>query len=96
MLVSTIKRFENDTGIIYCFTRDRCEDLTKKLLEQGIECDFYHAGRKDKERREVQENWMAEKIKIVIATIAFGMGINKRNVRFVIHDQMPSSLSSYI
>ena len=61
-----------------------------------ILCDFYNGARAPKDKIKVQEDWMQEKIKIIIATIAFGMGVNKRNVRFVIHDQMPSCLSSYI
>jgi len=51
-----------------------------------ISCGFYHGGMNPKERSFVQKNWMEEKIKVIIATIAFGMGINKRNVRYVIHD----------
>jgi superfamily II DNA helicase RecQ len=61
-----------------------------------ISCGFYHGGMNPKERSFVQKNWMEEKIKVIIATIAFGMGINKRNVRYVIHDSMPKSLDSYI
>jgi len=91
------KEHFNETGIIYCCSKKECEQVSRILrTNYKISCDFYHAGRSDAERKTIQENWMNEKIKVVIATIAFGLGINKPNVRFIIHHDMPRSLEHYV
>jgi len=87
--------YKDQTGIIYCYSRKNCEKVAKLLTEFGINCDFYHAGISKKKREETQKNWLDDKVKIIIATIAFGMGIDKSNVRFVFHFNMPTSIEGY-
>ena len=90
------KSYKNKTGLIYCNSKDICEKISKILkTNYNINCDYYHAGLSDFERRRVQTNWMNDEIKVVVATIAFGMGINKLDVRFVIHFGLPKSFELY-
>ena len=89
-------RFPNESGIIYWLSKKECEDLTFKLKNVfKLQCDFYHADMNENRRYSIQSRWMNGDIKIVIATIAFGMGINKTNVRYVIHTSLPKSLENY-
>lgn len=88
-------RYFNQSGIIYCSTRDNCEKLAKSLSENSIICAPYHAGLTDTLRHEVQNNWKNNTCPVIIATIAFGMGIDKPDVRFVIHFNMPTSIENY-
>ncbi len=83
------------SGIIYCGTRNGVERLAEKLQEQGYRARAYHAGLSHHERREVQTLFRYDNIDIVVATIAFGMGIDKPNVRFVIHYDLPKTIESY-
>jgi bloom syndrome protein len=87
--------YKNQSGIIYCHSRKKCEKLYEYLMEQNIKTEYYHAGLDFKTRKEIQEKWKNNKVLIVIATIAFGMGINKKDVRFVIHCNIPSSIENY-
>jgi len=91
------KEYPGECGIIYCNSKKECEQLCT-LLNQNykISAEFYHADLKDRLRKEVQVNWMEGKIKVIVATTAFGLGINKENVRFVIHNSMPKSMEDYI
>ena len=90
------KYYNNKTGLIYCNSKSDCENICRILsTNHKINCDYYHAGLSDKKRSEIQENWMNDEIKIVIATVAFGMGINKLDVRFIIHYGMPKSFELY-
>ncbi|KAI8618457.1 P-loop containing nucleoside triphosphate hydrolase protein [Chytriomyces sp. MP71] len=88
-------RFRNQSGIIYCSSRNACEDLATALNKKGIAASFYHAGMEKDDRRAKQEQWKAGRVKVIIATIAFGMGIDKADVRFVIHYSFPQSLEGY-
>ncbi len=83
------------SGIVYAGTRDRTHELASLLQEKGVKAAAYHAGMQKEERKQVQEDFMNDKIRVIVATIAFGMGIDKPDVRFVIHAQMPASLEGY-
>lgn len=82
-------------GIVYANSRDRCERIATVLARQGVSASFYHAGLDRETRRETQERFMLGKTRVMVATVAFGMGVDKSNVRFVIHYAPPESLESY-
>lgn len=88
-------KYKQSTGIIYCHSKNLCETTAKRLSECGISCQFYHAGMETKDRSSVQQNWQEGKTKVIAATIAFGMGIDKGDVRFVIHLTIPRNLEGY-
>ncbi|AMY05483.1 DNA helicase RecQ [Staphylococcus condimenti] len=90
-----VKEHKDKAGIIYCSTRKQVEELQQVFEDQGINSAIYHAGLTNKERESAQNDFVFDKIKVVIATNAFGMGIDKSNVRFVIHYNMPGDLESY-
>lgn len=90
-----LEKHKDESGIIYCFSRKSVDELTEKLQKQGYSVLSYHAGLSDKERSENQNLFIKDKVRIMVATVAFGMGINKPNVRFVIHYDMPKSLEEY-
>jgi len=90
-----IRKQGDDSGIIYCNSRWQVEKLTKYLAACGINCAAYHAGLESEIRALVQEGFTKDNIQIVIATVAFGLGINKPNVRYVIHFEPPRTLESY-
>jgi ATP-dependent DNA helicase RecQ len=85
----------DEAGIIYCSTRKRTDDLAAHLRGRGIAAAAYHAGLPAEERNEVQESFIFDQIRIVVATVAFGMGIDKTNVRFVVHWDLPQHLEGY-
>jgi ATP-dependent DNA helicase RecQ len=86
---------EGEAGIVYCSTRKRTDDLAAHLRERGIAAAAYHAGLPAEERNQVQEAFIFDEIRIVVATVAFGMGIDKTNVRFVVHWDLPQHLEGY-
>lgn len=90
-----LSRHAGKTGIIYCHSKQSCETTSQKLNEWGIKCMYYHAGMDPNERFDVQTQWQHNKIQLICATIAFGMGIDKPDVRFVIHMYIPRSLEGY-
>lgn len=90
-----LEKHKNQSGIIYCFSRKQVDDLAAELLEQGYSVKPYHAGLSDKERMQNQEMFIKDDVLIIVATVAFGMGINKPNVRFVIHYDLPKNIESY-
>lgn len=95
-VVDLIKnKFNNQCGIVYCISRRDCDTCAQRLSESGIVAQSYHAGLDDRVRIERQTQWISERVKVICATIAFGMGIDKPNVRFVIHAAMPKSIEGY-
>lgn len=95
MLLSFLQETEGDCGIVYCNTRKTVEDVTARLLDEGYLATRYHAGLQDEERRRNQDDFQFDRAKIMVATNAFGMGIDKSNVRYVVHYNMPKNLESY-
>lgn len=83
------------TGIIYCKSRKRTKDISELLRMEGIACDFYHAGLDNEERSRKQEDWIKNRIRVIVCTNAFGMGIDKPDVRTVIHADVPDCLENY-
>ncbi|MBM4165395.1 MAG: DNA helicase RecQ [Ignavibacteria bacterium] len=94
-LLVYLRAHKKDSGIIYCFSREKTETLAQRLNDDGFRALPYHAGLDAKVRTENQEKFIKDDVEIIVATIAFGMGINKSNVRFVIHYDLPKNLESY-
>jgi RecQ family ATP-dependent DNA helicase len=90
------REYRGKPGIVYCLARKHCEDVAEKLRKEfRIEARHYHAGMPTQERVQVQKDWQAGRFNVIVATIAFGMGIDKADVRFVIHHTLPKSLEGY-
>jgi ATP-dependent DNA helicase RecQ len=94
-LIEFLKPRRKECGIIYCQSRKSCEAVAARLSESGFAARPYHAGLTDKERAENQELFLRDEVRIICATIAFGMGINKPNVRFVLHHDLPKNIEGY-
>ncbi len=94
-IIKFIKQNEGKSGIIYCLSRKKVEELTEILLANGIKARAYHAGMDSATRNGNQDAFLKEDIDVIVATIAFGMGIDKPDVRFVIHYDVPKSLEGY-
>ncbi|WP_028107905.1 DNA helicase RecQ [Ferrimonas futtsuensis] len=94
-LKTFLQQQKGNAGIIYCGSRRRVEEVADKLRKEGVAAEAYHAGLESGLRHQVQDAFLREKIDIVVATVAFGMGINKSNVRFVVHWDLPKSIESY-
>ena len=90
-----LQNFKDQSGIIYCFSRRQVDELADALAQKGFSVRPYHAGLEDSERHRNQEAFIRDDVQIIVATIAFGMGINKPNVRFVIHFDLPKNIESY-
>lgn len=94
-VIQFVRKHKNQSGIIYCSSRNKCEDVTTALKNSGISATFYHAGMSAHARARVQEDFINDNTQVVCATIAFGMGIDKSNVRWVIHFNLPKNMESY-
>jgi ATP-dependent DNA helicase RecQ len=94
-LLEFIRSRPNDSGIVYCASRKSADSLARNLNEDGVSAKPYHAGLTSAERTKNQEAFLRDDVRVVTATIAFGMGINKPNVRFVVHYDLPKNLESY-
>ena len=94
-LLRYLKEQQNQSGIIYCPSRKRVDDVAEKLADAGFNAAAYHAGMSNEQRQFVQSGFARDDIQIVVATVAFGMGINKPNVRFVVHYDIPKSIEAY-
>ena len=94
-IIKFIKNNEGKSGIIYCLSRKKVEELAEILQANGINAKAYHAGMDSASRTQTQDDFLMERIDVIVATIAFGMGIDKPDVRFVIHYDIPKSLEGY-
>ncbi|MBD3299946.1 MAG: DNA helicase RecQ [Candidatus Moranbacteria bacterium] len=94
-LVGLIEKHKDESVIVYCFSRRETEEIAESLKLAGFSAMAYHAGLEREVRQEVQENFIRDKTKIIVATIAFGMGIDKPDVRLVVHYSFPKTLESY-
>ncbi len=94
-LLQFIRSRPNESGIVYCASRKSADSLARNLSEDGISAKPYHAGLTSAERTKNQEAFLRDDVRVITATIAFGMGINKPNVRFVVHYDLPKNLESY-
>ncbi len=93
--IDFIRKFPDQSGIIYCFSRKQVEELNAILEDEGFSVRPYHAGLSDMDRHRNQEAFIRDDVLIIVATIAFGMGIDKPNVRFVVHFDLPQNIESY-
>ncbi|XP_055382513.1 recQ-like DNA helicase Blm [Condylostylus longicornis] len=95
-MIKLIKmKFPHETGIIYCLSRKECDTVATTLFKSGIKASSYHAGLTDSQRESIQKDWITNKFKVICATIAFGMGIDKPDVRYVLHYSIPKSIEGY-
>lgn len=90
-----VRRHPGDSGIVYCISRKEVERTAGALAELGVRAAPYHAGLEDRERQRNQEAFIEERIDVIVATVAFGMGIDKSNVRYVVHAGLPKSIENY-
>lgn len=93
-LIDYVKQ-QDGNGIVYCNSRAKVDELSLKLARQGINCAGYHAGLEGEIRDKIQKDFLQDNLDVIVATVAFGMGINKSNVRYVVHFDLPRSIESY-
>lgn len=95
MILAFIREHKNQSGIIYCLSRKLVESTSKLLSENGISCLPYHAGLTVEMRTQVQESFIHDSVQVICATVAFGMGIDKSNIRWIIHYNLPKSIENF-
>ena len=88
-------KFDQQSGIVYCFSQRESEQVAGELCSRGLKADSYHAQMDAAARTRVHENWLKNRVHVIVATIAFGMGIDKNNCRFVIHHSLSKSLENF-
>ena len=94
-LTTFLQARQDESGIVYCLSRKRVEKVTKQLIDAGFKAASYHAGLSAGIRKEVQDDFLRDDVQIIVATVAFGMGIDKSNIRFVVHYDIPKNIESY-
>ena len=94
-IANLINRHSGESGIVYCMTRKTTEDVASELKRRGVSCECYHAGMSSEDRRRIQEDFKNDRVNVVCATVAFGMGIDKSDIRFIVHYNMPGSIEHY-
>lgn len=94
-IISYCQNRAQDTGIVYCQTRKSVKEVVRQLRAKNVNAGFYHGGLSAEDRSYMLENWMKDKLKVMVATNAFGMGIDKPDVRYVLHYEIPSTLEAY-
>ena len=94
-MISLLQQRVGQSAIIYCFSRQETEDIAEDLNAQGMSARPYHAGLDGEVRRRTQEDFIRDRVPIIVATIAFGMGIDKPDIRLVVHYSLPKSLEGY-
>jgi ATP-dependent DNA helicase RecQ len=94
-LSAFLRKHEKEAGIVYCLSRKRVEKVTAQLMDAGYTAASYHAGLSASRRRQVQNDFLRDDVSIIVATVAFGMGIDKSNIRFVVHFDIPKNIESY-
>mgnify|MGYP001169817070 CR=1 FL=1 len=94
-LTDFLQNHTGEAGIVYCLSRKRVDSLAAKLKEEGFNAAPYHAGLSTKARQKVQDDFLRDNVLIMVATVAFGMGIDKSNIRFIVHYDIPKNIESY-
>ncbi len=94
-VLAIVSEHRGESGIVYCMTRNRTEELADALTREGVAALAYHAGLDSQERAKRQELFIRDEVQVIVATIAFGMGIHKPDVRFVVHHDLPKNIESY-
>lgn len=94
-LLHFLEERKEEAGIVYCMSRRRVEDVAVALQRHGFLADAYHAGLPSSRREKVQDDFLRDRLRIIVATIAFGMGVDKPNIRYVVHYDLPKSIESY-
>lgn len=94
-LIAYLKQQEQQSGIVYCNSRKKVDELASQLKDKGFSVGAYHAGLSHQERLNIQDAFKRDELQLIIATVAFGMGVNKSNIRYVVHFELPRSIEAY-